>query len=156
MTKICKILLVEDERDIQDLLHTLFASEGYRFIIVGDGVAMRETLATHDDIDIVIIDVLLPGGVDGLTLAAEVADRGLPVILVTGDHRHFEKLVASGHRHLLKPFPLGSFLEMIETVLRETQRHCERDVPKSQGSCEPISPAPQDKALEAARARRSA
>ncbi len=138
VTKICKILLVEDERDIQDLLRTLFASEGYRFLIVGNGASMRRILATETDIDVVIIDVLLPGGTDGLGLAKEAADRGLPVILVTGDHGHFEKLEASGHRYLLKPFPLSSFLEMIETVLRETQIHCERDVPKDDGPCDPL------------------
>ena len=127
MAKICKILLVEDQREIQELLHELFASEGYRFVIVGDGAAMRRTLETDAAIDIVVIDVLLPGGVDGLTLAREAAARGVPVILVTGDHAMTDKLTSSGHRYLLKPFSLAAFIALIETVLEETRAHCERD-----------------------------
>src|SRR6185437_10800965 len=78
VAKICKILLVEDQPELQDLLSELFASEGFRFIIVGDGPAMRRALAAAPEIDVVIIDMLLPGGVPGLTLANEVRARGLP------------------------------------------------------------------------------
>lgn len=127
MTKICKILLVEDHRDMQDLLRELFASEGYRFVIVEDGAAMRGALDRDPAIDAVVIDLLLPGGIDGLTLAREVAARGLPAILVTGDHTQAAKLEASGHRYLLKPFALASFIALIEELLRATKAECERE-----------------------------
>jgi two-component system OmpR family response regulator len=127
MSKICKVLLVEDERDIQDLLRELFASEGYRFIIVGDGPGMRKALAADPAVDIVVIDLLLPGGTDGLTLAHEARARGLPVILVTGDQTRLDDLNASGYRHMLKPFTLAAFVELIAATLRETQARCERD-----------------------------
>ena len=126
MTKICKILIVEDQREIQELLHELLSNEGYRFLIVGDGAAMRSALDTHSDIDIVVIDVLLPGGTDGLGLAQEVCDRGLPVILVTGDHQQSGRLDASGHAYLLKPFRIDAFLKAIETALEHAKRNCER------------------------------
>lgn len=128
MAKICKLLLVEDHVDVQNLLRELFASEGYRFIIVSDGGEMRRALDSEPEIDAVIIDILLPGGLDGLTLADEVAGRGLPAILVTGDHTRLDKLEASGHRHILKPFALASFVALVEEVLRETKVQCERDV----------------------------
>lgn len=128
MARICKLLIVEDQYDIRDLLHQLFASEGYRFVIVGDGAEMRRVLDSDSAIDVVIIDVLLPGGDDGLTLARDVAARGLPAILVTGDHTQLERLKACGHRYLLKPFSLASFVALIEETLRETRAECERDV----------------------------
>ena len=128
MSKICKLLLVEDHSDMQDLLRELFASEGYRFIIVGAGAEMRRVLDSDEAIDAVIIDVLLPGSVDGVALADEVAARGLPAILVTGDHTQHERLLESGHRHLLKPFGLASFVALIEDVLRQTKTRCERDI----------------------------
>lgn len=128
MAKICKLLIVEDQRDIRDLLHQLFASEGYRFVIVGDGAEMRRALDSDPAIDAVIIDVLLPGDVNGLTLAQDAAARGLPAILVTGDHTQLERLKACGHRYLLKPFSLASFVALIEETLRETRAQCERDV----------------------------
>ena len=126
MAKICKILLVEDQREIQDLLRELFADEGYRFIFVGDGPTMWHTLDNNADIDIVIIDMLLPGGVDGLTLAMEAEARGLPAIVVTGDHRQAELLEASACRYLLKPFGLDVLISLLETALRETKAQCER------------------------------
>lgn len=150
MTKICKMLLVEDQQEIQDLCRELFASEGYRFIIVGDGPAMRRALADDNEIDIVIIDVLLPGGVDGMTLADEVAARGLPTILVTGDHRHFDRLAASGHRYLLKPFTLAAFVALIDTALRETKANCQRDSEASACSCGGSEDAP-DKGVAGAK-----
>jgi DNA-binding response OmpR family regulator len=128
LAKICKLLLVEDQRDMQDLLHELFSSEGYRFIIVGDGAAMRRALDSDPGIDAVVIDVLLPGGSNGMTLANEVAARGLPVILVTGDHTQADKLESSGHRFLLKPFKLASFIALIDEMLRTTEAQCERDI----------------------------
>lgn len=127
MSKICKVLLVEDEREIQNLLQELFASEGYRFIIVGDGHGMRQALAADPEIDVVIIDLLLPGGIDGVTLADEAKARGLPVILVTGDGTRIDDLKASGYRHMMKPFTLAAFVELIDATLRETQVRCERD-----------------------------
>lgn len=127
MSKICKVLLVEDEREIQNLLEELFASEGYRFTIVGDGPSMRQALIDDPAIDIVIIDVLVPGGIDGLTLADEAQARGLPVILVTGDRTRIDELDARGCRYMIKPFTLTAFIELIETTLRETQVSCERD-----------------------------
>ena len=138
MAKICKILLVEDQREIQDLLRELFADEGYRFIIVGDGPAMRRTLDsdTNADIDIVIIDMLLPGGVDGLTLAKEAEARGLPAIVVTGDHRQAELLDASGCRYLLKPFGLDALISLVDAALRETNAQCERQKRPSRDALE--------------------
>lgn len=127
MAKICKILLVEDQCDIQDMLRELFADEGYRLVIVADGPAMMRALDDDPAIDVVVIDLLLPGGIDGLTLAQEVKARGLPLILVTGDHTQSEKLIASGHRILLKPFALAGFVALIEELLRETKSKCERD-----------------------------
>jgi DNA-binding response OmpR family regulator len=142
VTKICKMLLVEDQQEIQDLCRELFATEGYRFIIVGDGPAMRHALAEDCEIDVAIIDVLLPGGVDGMTLAAEVAARGLPVILVTGDHSHAERLAASGHRYLLKPFTLATFIALIDATLHETKANCERDSQAAAGACSVDAPLP--------------
>lgn len=88
---------------------------------------MRSALDRESEIDIVVIDLLLPGGVDGLALAGEATSRGLPVILVTGDHRYDDKLTASGHRYLLKPFALATFVALVEDVLRESAARCARD-----------------------------
>lgn len=131
MAKICKVLLVENDADIRQLLDSVFADQGYRFVTASSGPEMRRALAADRDIDIVIIDVILPGGDSGFALAETAADQGHGVILVTGDHQRFDELEKSGHRYLLKPFGLGSLLALVEQVLAASKRHCIRERPAS-------------------------
>jgi DNA-binding response OmpR family regulator len=125
LARICKVLVVEDNRDIQDLLETVFSDEGYHFICVSDGASMRRVLATDEAVDVAIIDVMLPGREDGLALAGVAHEHGCGVIVVTGGHDHFARVEQSGHHFVLKPFRLQSLLAMVDEVLKETQARCE-------------------------------
>jgi DNA-binding NtrC family response regulator len=126
MKKICKVLIVEDDSDIQELLSETFSAEGYHFSLTGTGYETRAALASDPDIDIAIIDVVLRGGVNGFTLAQEVAARGLPVILTSGDHARIEEMEKSGHCHIMKPYRLSALLEIIDNTLKATKAKCER------------------------------
>lgn len=117
MRKICKILVVEDNDDVRQFLGEVLEHEGYHFVTAGDALGMRRILAKNPEIDVVILDVLLPGPENGLALAQEVADQGRGVILVTGDHQHVERLEASGHRYLLKPFRIDRLLHLVDSAL---------------------------------------
>lgn len=121
--KICKVLIVENDRDIQQLLSDVFEYEGYRFTTVADGIAMRDALA-QGDIDVVIIDVVLPGGENGFDLAKQATDLGHGVILVTGHGGHYDAVTKSGHRYLFKPFKMNSLFALVDQVLRETHVRC--------------------------------
>jgi DNA-binding NtrC family response regulator len=125
--KICKVLVVEDDRGIRELLSEIFECEGYHFILTGTADEMRAALAADSGIDIVIIDVRLPGGDTGLTLAQEVFARGLPIILTSGDRANFDAIATSGYRYIAKPFRLAALLALIEETLEETQADCERE-----------------------------
>lgn len=122
--KTCRVLIVEDRREIQELLVDVFLYEGFRFAVVSNGAEMREALA-GGDVDVAVIDVVLPGGETGIALAAEVASRGVGVILVTGSHDHFETVEKSGHRYLFKPFKIDSLLALADELLRETKARCQ-------------------------------
>jgi DNA-binding NtrC family response regulator len=124
--RVCKVLVVEDDRYIQELLGDVFAHEGYRFICVGTVEAFRRALVEEEALDIVIIDMVIPGDGDGLALAREAADRGLGVILATGHHDHFETLERSGHFYVLKPFRIASLLKLVDEALATARRHCIR------------------------------
>lgn len=126
MKKICKVLIVEDNPDIQQILGDVLDGDGYRFIVAGNGAEMRQRLIDEPDIDVAVIDITLPGGEDGFALAKEVADQGFGVILVTGDHRHYERVEKGVHRYLFKPFRMRSLLELVQGVIVETQRKCKR------------------------------
>jgi len=121
--KICRVLIVEDRPEIQDLLVEVFAHEGFRFAVVGNAEEMRQALA-KGDVDVAVIDVVLPGAKDGIALAKEVADQGVGVILVTGSHDHFDAVENSGHRYLFKPFRIKSLLGLADELLRESKSRC--------------------------------
>jgi DNA-binding NtrC family response regulator len=88
---------------------------------------VRAELANDATIDIVIIDIPLPGGAYGFVLAQEIAARGLPVILTSGDHSRAEEMEKSGHCHILKPYRLSSLLALVGNTLKATKSKCERE-----------------------------
>src|SRR5260221_14771270 len=102
MKKICKVLIVEDDESIQQVLSDSFSLEGYHFTLAGTGAAMRTALASDPDIDIVVIGLVLPGGAGGLVLAGEAAARGLPGIIPSGQKTRLNPMEKNGHRQILK------------------------------------------------------
>lgn len=125
MARICKVLIVEDHDEVRELLEAAFEDRGFEFAAVETGEEMRAALDA-DEYDITIIDVLLPGGEDGFALAESARELGCGVILITGDHRHLERLDKSGHYHLLKPFRLHDMMTLIDRVLDESANLCVR------------------------------
>jgi hypothetical protein len=53
MKKICKVLIVEDDSDIRELLSGTFADQGYRFVMATNAAEMRSALASDPELDIV-------------------------------------------------------------------------------------------------------
>jgi DNA-binding response OmpR family regulator len=125
MARICKVLIVENDDDVRDLFGDVFADEGYRFSMVKTGAEMHAAL-DDDDYDIVVIDVTQPGHEDGFALARIARDQGCGVILVTGDHRHLERLQQSGQHYLMKPFRIRQLVEIADKILVETAAQCMR------------------------------
>jgi DNA-binding NtrC family response regulator len=126
MRRVCKVLIVEDDDYVRDFLRDFFADEGYRFVVTRDGVEMRQAIKSDPSIDVVVIDLTLPGNEDGLVLARHAVAQGNNVILVSGDHTRLDELVGSGYRFLLKPFRTQALLETIEIALAEARNDCER------------------------------
>ena len=125
MARICKILIVENDDDVRDLLGDIFQDEGYRFSMVKTGEEMREAL-DDDDYDVAIIDVTQPGNEDGFALAQIAREQGCGAFLVTGDHLLLERLEASGQHYLLKPFRVQQLVDIVDKILAETAAQCVR------------------------------
>ena len=125
MSRICKVLIVEDDDSVRSMLGDLFDAEGFEFAAVRTGGEMRAALAAGG-YDIAVIDLLLPGGEDGYSLAASARRAGCGVILTTGDHRHEARLKASGDRYLLKPFAMRDLIGLAQQILDEIEAMCVR------------------------------
>jgi DNA-binding NtrC family response regulator len=138
MNRICKILVVEDDDAVRQLLGDVLDDAGYEFTLTSSAAEMRAAL-DNDGYDIAIIDILLRGDGDGLALAALASEKGCGVILTTGDPQQRERLEASGRRHLIKPFRMQSLTELIEQVLKDNAALC---VPRHGGDmCSLNAPA---------------
>jgi DNA-binding response OmpR family regulator len=125
MARICKVLIVENDDGVRDTLANVVADEGYLLTTLKTGREMSSAL-DDDDYDIVIIDVTQPEPEDGFALARVAREHGCGVILVTGDHRHLDRLQECGEHYLLKPFRIRQFTTLADKILTEIAAQCRR------------------------------
>jgi two-component system, cell cycle response regulator len=119
-----RILVVDDDHSIRELLKLRLASAGYEVELAEDALVAGRILA-RSGVDLMIVDANLPyvSGVDFVAnLVADPSLPWVPVIFITGREDlkdHAEKL---GSACLVKPFLAGRLLELIERVLRSQER----------------------------------
>lgn len=123
MTDTHHILVVDDHRDIRDLVGKFLTQHGYRVSMAADGRAMRKTLDAGR-IDLVVLDLMLPGE-DGLSLCRRLrADSDMPVIMLTAMGEETDRIVGlemGADDYLAKPFNPRELLARIKAVLRRAQ-----------------------------------
>ena len=116
------ILLVDDERDIRDPLASYLSRNGFRVTKARDAAAAREMLAAYA-IDLVLLDIMMPGE-DGLSLAGFIrATSKIPVILLTAKAEETDRIVGleiGADDYVTKPFSPRELLARIKAVLRRT------------------------------------
>jgi two-component system phosphate regulon response regulator OmpR len=128
MTRICNILVVEDDDSVRALLGDVLDYAGYEFALARDGAEMRSLLDT-EMFDVAIIDISLRGGEDGFALAEVASAKGCDVILTTGDSERRLRLDASGRRYLMKPFRMKQLTDLVDEILRDNATLCVRRPP---------------------------
>jgi DNA-binding NtrC family response regulator len=116
-------LIVEDDHGVQELLQRVLVDEGNDVAVARGGDEMRAAF-DRGRFDVVIIDVGLPGTENGIALARQAAERGCGVVLITGDHNHFEALDRTGHCYLLKPFRVEKLLEATQQAAEAVNARC--------------------------------
>lgn len=110
-----RVLVVDDNRDIVELVGYVLRSEGYEVVIARDGLeALQQEAVTRPDL--IVLDVNLPA-LDGWEVCKRIKDRrDVPVILLTvrAERADIERSHAAGaDEHMLKPFEIGNFLKHI-------------------------------------------
>ncbi|GIW52088.1 MAG: hypothetical protein KatS3mg081_1443 [Gemmatimonadales bacterium] len=117
------VLLVEDDPDVRSTVRTILERSGYRVLAASNGAEARGLWKERGaEIDLVITDLVMPGGMSGLELAQGLrSDRpGLKVLYVSGYSADFagRKIeLGPGERFLQKPFTLHSLLEAVRGAL---------------------------------------
>lgn len=119
------ILIVDDDAQIRQLAGKFLREHGYRVTAARDGREMRQALASAS-IDLVILDIMLPGS-NGLDLCKEIRSRSfLPVIMLTARGSETDRIVGleiGADDYLAKPFNPRELLARINAVLRRARAH---------------------------------
>jgi two-component system cell cycle response regulator len=117
-----KVLLVDDEEPLRDLIASMFFRNGHRCEAAGDGLDALDRLA-QDSFDAVVTDVVMPR-MDGITLTRELTRLypDLPVMVMTG-HSHEEyaesAMAAGALEFIKKPFFIQEFIIRFEKLMRD-------------------------------------
>ncbi len=116
------ILVVEDEAHLANGLRFNLEAEGYQVQVVETGEKALEQLLNPNEIDVVVLDVMLPGK-DGFTVMSEVRQAGqyVPTLMLTARGRAEDVLrgfAAGADDYLTKPFELAILIARIRGLLR--------------------------------------
>jgi len=121
-----KILIVEDEREIRDLLAHYLRKEGFAAVIASDGTTGLSA-ARRERPDLVLLDILLPG-TDGLSvlraIRSDAAIGRTPVIMLTAKGDETDRVVGlelGADDYIPKPFSPREVVARIKAILRRSQ-----------------------------------
>ncbi|HEV7257923.1 MAG TPA: response regulator [Bosea sp. (in: a-proteobacteria)] len=125
MDHIDHVLVVDDDREIRDLVSSYLKKNGLRVTTAADGRQMRSFLET-DRVDLIVLDVMMPGD-DGLVLCRELRagkHKATPVLMLTARNDDTDRIVGlemGADDYLAKPFVARELLARIKAVLRRTR-----------------------------------
>lgn len=120
-----KIMIVDDEQSIRDALGRRLRREGYDVVLCRDGAEALRAFH-HERPDLVVLDIIMPDGMDGLTVCRrirEVADT--PILMLSANAIKEEDIVLGltegADEYLIKPVGLNEFVARIRAMLRRLQ-----------------------------------
>ena len=116
------ILVVDDHREIRELLAKYFAKNGLRVSVANGGAEMRQLMRAAA-VDLVVLDIMMPGE-DGLSLCRQLRQTSdVPVVLLTAVSEETDRIVGlelGADDYLTKPFNPRELLARIRAILRRT------------------------------------
>lgn len=114
-----KILIVDDEKPICDLIDMNLTASGYQCVSVQDGLEALD-LIEQEDFDLILLDIMLPGA-SGYDIMEYIRPLGIPVIFITAKHEvknRVKGLRLGADDYLVKPFDVVELTARVEAVLR--------------------------------------
>ena len=120
-TRPVRILIVDEEPGLTDIVRRVLALEGWEATIAPSGAEAIEAVATLQP-DVILLDVMLPDML-GTEVAAELRATGVeaPIVFLTGRSEHEDRMAgyaAGGDEYLTKPFGLDELVALLEPIVR--------------------------------------
>ncbi len=121
-----KILVCDDELDIRNVLRLLLENAGYTVVEAGNGSAAIDAVRSDAEIDLCIMDIMMPvmSGIDATAKIREFSD--VPIIFLTAKSLESDKEAAysgGGDDYLVKPFSSRELLMKVEALIRRYTRY---------------------------------
>ncbi len=120
-----KMLVIDDDVNICELIKVYFTNEGYDVQIANDGVSGMQMFKSYDP-DIVLLDLMLPKK-DGTDVCREIrANSNKPMIMITAKGGVFDKVLGlelGADDYVVKPFDVKELSARIKAVLRRARTH---------------------------------
>ena len=118
-----RILVVEDEPSIREVVSLYLKRAGYQVSVVGDGQSALEALS-GGSFDLVVLDLMLPN-VDGLEITRWLRERGdTPIIMLTARREERDRIAGlemGADDYVVKPFSPQELVSRVRAVLRRTR-----------------------------------
>ena len=117
-----RILVVEDDTAISELICMNLEVTGYEVVPVLDGNEVEGTLEKEENFDLALLDIMLPGK-DGFELLGVMKEYGIPVIYITAKadvNSKIKGLRSGAEDYIVKPFEVLELLVRVEKVLERT------------------------------------
>lgn len=114
-----RILAVDDERPIAELLRLSLTRAGYECVCAYDGLEAANRIEA-ERFDLILLDIMLPG-IDGFELMDYIRSTGVPVIFLTAKNAVADRvkgLRMGAEDYMVKPFDIQELLARVEGVLR--------------------------------------
>ena len=127
-----KILVADDDKEIVELLSIYLHNEGYEPVKAYDGNEALSKIRTNSDIELLILDIMMPGK-DGMQVVKELRKESqIPIILLTAKTTDMDKirgLVAGADDYVTKPFNPLEVMARVKSLLRRTQMTVQQEQP---------------------------
>ena len=120
-----KILVIDDDANICDLLKIYFENEGYEIKLANDGVEGLNYFKMYEP-DLVLLDIMLPKK-DGWQVCREIREMSTkPIIMITAKGEVFDKVLGlelGADDFVVKPFDMKELSARVKSVIRRYQAH---------------------------------
>ena len=118
-----KIIIIEDDKKIADLVKLYLEKEDFEILIANDGEKGLEFI-TKSNPDLIILDLMLPK-IDGLTIAGKVfQENKIPIIMLTAKDEEIDKIIGleiGADDYITKPFSPRELVSRVKAVLRRSE-----------------------------------
>jgi two-component system phosphate regulon response regulator OmpR len=149
-----RVLVVDDDERIRDLLRRYLTQEGFDVIVAEDGKALNR-LMLRDSVDLIVLDLMMPGE-DGLSICRRLraANDRTPIIMLTAKGEDVDRIVGlevGADDYLGKPFNPRELLARVHAVLRRRPAHEAPGAPSNENEVVNFGPFEFDLGLRALR-----